>query len=186
MPLRAAISGSSYDSSRRGKSPFNPVTPDAVSKGHVRVQYHPLADADSALSPPGATAYGISAKFGRILVVTNLTGYAFTTASDYENDGLPWRPVVSLSLSTSAGAYPRLAVVRHVSSSTIRPSTLGATQDNYRVARSPLWCAEVVPCATVSFSPAAPGLMPKLSGTLRTRSAVLVPELSSAWTRARD
>lgn len=78
------------------ESPFNPITPYAISKVRTEEELDKLVDGDfSPVYLRNATAYGISPRLRIDIVLNNLVGWAFTTgAVRIMSDGTPWRPII--------------------------------------------------------------------------------------------
>ena len=176
-------------------SPFNPVTPYAVSKVRVEAELHTLAD--DAFSPTylrASTAYGISPRLRADLVVNNLTGYACTTGKVLlKSAGTSWRPLVHVADIANAYLATLDAPREKVHDEAFN---VGATAENYRIKDVAEIVAGLVEGSRVEFADgASPDLRnynvncDKLAGVLGYRTTWTVErgvvELRDAYRAAR-
>jgi nucleoside-diphosphate-sugar epimerase len=132
-------------------SPFNPVTPYAVSK--MRSEQDLTRLADERFSPVylrAATAYGASPLLRFDLVVNNLVAWAAATGRVFlKSLGTSWRPLAHIE--DIAAAYVALldaprAVVHN------QAFNVGRTTENYRISDVAELVRQTVPGTRVEFA----------------------------------
>lgn len=127
-----SVYGASDDTLLDENSPFNPVTPYAVSKGRAE-------QALTLMAGPGftptylraSTVYGLSPRIRFDLVINNLAAWAHATGGvQLKSDGLAWRPVVHVEDIAAAYLDVLAAPAETVD---CRAYNVGSTTQNYRV-----------------------------------------------------
>lgn len=136
------------------QSPFNPVTPYALSK--VRVEQDVCLLADDDFSPTflrSATAYGVSPRLRFDLVLNNLVAWALTTKLIYlKSDGTPWRPIVHIEDISRA-----FLAVLHAPRERVHNEAfnVGTSEDNYQIRKLAEIVQATVPGCRLEYAPGA-------------------------------
>ncbi|MEI9813662.1 MAG: SDR family oxidoreductase [Acidobacteriota bacterium] len=131
---------------------LSPVTAYAESKVWVEKALGELASDDfSPTNMRNATAYGVSPRLRRDIVLNDLVASAFTTGLVYvKSDGTPWRPIVHIRDIIAAMITVLAAPLESVHNQTFN---VGSTEENYRVRDLAEIVAETVPGCRVEYAP---------------------------------
>lgn len=175
--------GAGGDDMLTEESPFNPVTPYAISKIKSEEDISKLADSD--FSPAylrNATAYGVSPRLRGDLVINNLVGWAYTTGEVLiKSDGSPMRPVVHVEDIARAFVAILEAPRELVHNEAFN---VGQTSENHRIREMADMVEEVVPNSKVTYaSDASPDKRNYLVDC--GKIARVLPSFQPQWTARR-
>lgn len=132
-------------------SPFNPLTPYAISKVKSEDALSKMADDNFSpvLLRPG-TAYGVSPMLRCDLVVNNLVGWAYTTGKiRIMSDGTPWRPVIhaeDFSRGFIAALEAPIELVHN------QAFNLGQNKENYQIKDIANTIKEIIPGCEIEYT----------------------------------
>jgi nucleoside-diphosphate-sugar epimerase/SAM-dependent methyltransferase len=161
-------------------SPFNPITPYAISKVRSETELTELLSDDFCVTNlRSATAYGLGPRLRFDLVLNNLVAWAVTTGRIHmKSDGMSWRPLVHIK-DISLAFKCVLEAPREVIHG--KAFNVGVTEHNYQTRDIASIVADVVPDCKLSFSEGA-GPDKRSYRVNCDKIAGVLPDFEPQWT----